>query len=181
MAEFTGVVHRINTRQWQGKTFYSFALSGQDGWFNMGIRKPPTEGTTIAFEAKPNEKGYMEVDTKTIQRKADGTPQPANTALAASNGATGGYWDKKAERDIKNDQLRELGASRNTAIALIELMLKAEAIKLPTKQADKEAVIWEILDRYTQKLMKGETPEAPVGAPGNGPAEPVEKEEEEWA
>jgi len=181
VSTFTGVVQRHFDKNWGNKTFYSFTLSGQDGFFNTGIKKPPATGATVEFEAEPNDKGYLEVNTKTIQYKTDGEPQSASVAKAAPKTTSEkGYWERKEAREARNDALRELGASRNTAIAVIELMLKAEAIKLPAKQADKEAVLWEVLDKYTQKLMGSS---APVDADAEIPFEApkTSTEEEDWA
>lgn len=161
-----GVISRISAKPWQNKTFYSFALSGQEGWFSLGMKRPPAEGTSVRFEFKTNSKGYKEVDGP-IEIRTDGEAGPtgAVSSVAAANGkgptsnnASGAYWDRKESRDIRkesrdirNDDLRELGATRNTAIAIIDLMIKHEAIKLPTV-AKREGFLWDVLDRYVNKL-----------------------------
>lgn len=155
----SGVIARLGEKPWKDKTFWSFALRGQEGWYNTGMKKPPAVGTSISFNEKKNAKGYFEVDGS-IEILADGaveqTPRVSEVA-AKSSGAGGqtqsGYWDAKAARDIRNDDLRELGASRNTAINFIELAIKNEAVKLPAAAAKKESFLWDLLDKYTSKLM----------------------------
>lgn len=162
-----GVVQRHSDKQWNGKTFWSFALSGQEGWYNTGMKKPPAVGTSVRFNDKTNSKGFKEVDgsIEIITEQATG-PTPsvsgvitASTKAVPSYGAGGSaaYWDRKEARDIANDSARELGASRNTAIAIIDLALNHEAIKLPAV-AKREEFLWTLLDRYTNKLM-GKTEE----------------------
>lgn len=171
MSEYSGVVQRILTRNWGNKTFWSFTLSGVDGIFGTGIKKPPMEGASVVFQANQNPKGYLEVDTKSIQYKTDGAPSTAERALEASqasitaakhsNGSPpltaprasqSGYWEDRAKRDLVNDAARELGASRNTALNFIDIALKHEVFKLPA-QAKREEFLWALLDHYTAKLM----------------------------
>ena len=158
-----GVVSRTSAKPWNGKTFYSFALNGQEGWYNLGMKRPPAEGTSVRFEYKVNSKGYKDVDGP-IEIRTDGAVEPApsvtqfqnvggksNWGSSSTGGAAGAYWDRKEARDIRNDDLRELGATRNTAIAIIDLMIKNEAIKLPAV-AKREGFLWDVLDRYVNKL-----------------------------
>lgn len=152
-----GVIGRHFEKQWNGKTFWSFALNGQDGIVGSGMKRPPGIGTSVKFNEKKNARGYLEVDGS-IQIVADGEAAPISNigtvAKAASAGAGGGaaYWDRKEARDLANDAARELGASRNTAIALIDLALKYEVFKLPAA-AKREEFLFGVLDKYTAKLM----------------------------
>ena len=178
---FTGVVQKHLTKPWGSKVFYSFTLQGRDGIFGTGLSKPPAVGASITFEARTNPKGFLEADTKTIQYRADG--EPTTAVVPKSNGGLtkDQYWTNKEARDIKNDAARELGATRNTAIAIIDLMLKHEAIPLPKKLADRQDYLFEVLDKYTNKLMgKGydSSPKA-VEAKETSEAE-ITKEEENW-
>lgn len=161
-----GVVQRIIPKPHNGKTFYSFALSGQDGWYGTGMKRPPSEGTSIKFNEKTNARGYKEVDGP-IEVVSDAETGPAQsvagTATAGAKLGGGGqqaYWDRKEARDITNDANRELGASRNTALSIIDLALKNEVIKLPAA-AKREEFLWTLLDKYTDKLMGKETQTEP--------------------
>lgn len=157
-----GVIGRHFEKSWQGKTFWSFALNGQDGIVGTGMRRPPSVGTSVKFNEKKNAKGYLEVDGS-IQIVQDGEAAAVGNittvAKAASAGAGGGvaYWDRKEARDLANDAARELGASRNTAIALIDLALKYEVFKLPAA-AKREEFLFGVLDKYAAKLMGKDTP-----------------------
>lgn len=162
MSQVQGVIGKVNARQFQGKNFYSFALNGQEGWYGAGMKRPPNEGTSVKFLSKKNSKGYLEVDGG-IEIVTDGEAAPAGSAKSfrGTNGqrTSGGsgtnssaYWDRKETRDIRNDELRELGATRNTALTLIELLLKNEAIKLPAA-AKREEFMLELLEKYTKHLM----------------------------
>lgn len=153
-----GVISRTNAKQWNGKTFYSFALNGQEGWYNLGMKRPPAEGTSVRFEFKVNGKGYKDVDGP-IEIRTDGDAAPTGTVgqVAQSSSRSGksaeekGFWERKEGREVRNDELRELGATRNTAIAIIDLMIKHEAIKLPAV-AKREGFLWDVLNRYVDKL-----------------------------
>lgn len=154
----SGVIQRVNNKAWKDKTFYSFTLSGQEGWFNTGVKRPPAQGTSVKFNFKTNDKGYNDVDGS-IEVLSDGVSAPTGTVAAVlkSNGSGGAggsaYWDRKEARDVANDTARELGASRNTAISLIDLALKYEVLPLPAGKAKREEFLFGVLDKYTRKLM----------------------------
>lgn len=161
----SGVIGRINNKQWNGKTFYSLALKGQEGWYNTGLKRPPSEGTSVKFEFKTNPKGYKDVDgiievlTDGEAASAGTVPQVAGQVAKSGNGGQSAYWDRKEARDLTNDSAREVGASRNTAISLIDLALKHELIPVPAAKAKKEEFLWALLDKYTAKLM-GKEPDS---------------------
>jgi hypothetical protein len=192
MALVEGVISRINSTQFNGKNFYSFALNGQDGWYGTGIKRPPREGVSVRFEFKKNSKGYLEVDGP-IEIRTDGEVGPAGGVSTQERSANGssvgyagnssgskkspeerGYWDRKEQRDIKNDADRELGASRNTALNIIDLMIKHEAIKLPAV-AKREEFLWTLLGKYIARLMakeqKAEETATPESEPPTGTAD----------
>lgn len=158
---YSGVIGRVGEKQFNGKTFYSFTLKGQEGWYNTGVKKPYSEGTTVKFEAAPNQKGYLTV-SGSLEVLKDGEPGSAGTVAqtvskdSGSGSRAGGvYWDRKEARDIVNDAARELGASRNTAISIIDLGLRNEVYKLPAA-AKREEFFFTLLDRITNRLMGGE-------------------------
>lgn len=171
-----GVIGRVNDKQWNGKTFYSLALNGQDGWYNTGVKKPPTIGTSVRFNEKTNAKGYKEVDGS-IEILADGAAGPAGAvgtvakAAIAGDGGKSAYWLGKETRDLTNDAARELGASRNTAIAIIDLALKNEVVKLPAP-AKREEFLWTLINKYAARLMgkdeKSTTDSAETGEADKG-------------
>ncbi len=181
-----GVIQRISEKPFNGKTFYSFAMSGQDGWYGTGVKKPPAPGVSVRFNEKTNSRGFKEVDGS-IEILQD---QPARTAsvpgAAESTGAGGGsqsaYWNRKEARDITNDAARELGASRNTAIAFIDLAIKNEVIKLPAA-AKREEFLWTLLDKYTNRLMGKENEVQPevVKAVQEELAQTNDPQSDEWS
>lgn len=154
MAEYSGVIGRIGEKHWQGKTFYSLVLRGQEGWHNLGVKRPPAIGTSVKFYSSANAKGFLTVDGS-IEITADGAAAPAAGVKEVSKGSSvskDDYWNRKEERDLHNDTARELGASRNTAIAIIDLALRNEIVKLPAA-AKREEFMWTLLNKYTDKLM----------------------------
>ena len=168
MSEYSGVVQKHLTKQWGNKTFHTITLSGVDGFFNLGVTRPPEIGTSVTFTAKTNARGYLEINPKTLQARTDGVPETASVVKATGKSSTEkGYWDRKEERDLRNDQQRELGASRNTAIALVDLMLRYEAIPMPKTQAKKEEFLYTLVEHYADKLMASSGPEHRLGKTAN--------------
>ena len=166
-----GVVQRTFQRDFDGKILYSFTLKGQDGFFGTGTKKAPVEvGKSYEFEVDVDGRGRKTVNLATIKpwESGEAIQSPNVSSFAARSRYAGGaskdqgkddYWRNKEARDLVNDRHRELGATRNTAIALVSLMLTNGAIKLPAKESSKEEVIYKLFEHYTEELLK--TKEAP--------------------
>jgi hypothetical protein len=163
-----GVVYKVFSRPAGRGTAYSIKLEGNDVYYGCGFKDPGLNpGDAVQFEANLNAKNYWEVDPKSI-RKLDSTPvihNPTARQAVAVNGKDD-YWTRKEQRDIANDVARNIGASTNTAISFVELLLKAEAVKLPAKIADREQVLAELVSYYAKKF-RGESTEdeAPTPTP----------------
>lgn len=166
--QYEGFVNKVLSRPFGNKTMYSLTLVNQDGFFGFGGDKPKAnQGDKVSFEAETNAKGYLQAKGYSLRVLAPAA-ESVSTAPTARQ-ATGGngqsaYWDRKEARDLKQDELREIGATRNTAIEWIKLLLDKEAIKLPTKIADKEAFLQELLRDTVDKLRHG-----PKGSPDRAP------------
>jgi hypothetical protein len=183
-----GVVQRTFEKEFNNKLLHSFTIKGQDGFFGCGTRRPPVEaGKSYEFEFSVDPKGRKNVNLNTLR------PWESGEAISAPNvgsmvgknpnksGGSEKFWEEKAAREIRNDGLRELGATRNTALTLVTLMLSNGAIKLPTKEANKEEVIYKLFEHYTAELLKAQTPEAqPEVAEAKVATDDAAEEEAEW-
>lgn len=189
-------VNRITERPGQYGTMYSF--QGNDGnWYSLGKKAPPPQGSLVDVEFEIDAKGYNKV--KNVLVKQAGSPQGLSnvasiTRPAPSSGATSyarpavaanakdDYWNRKEERDIETQKRIELQSCRNSALALIDAMIKTESLpKLPA-QAKREAFLIELLSRYTQQFIaenagKPATTDAPQAVDTD---ETVSSESAEW-
>lgn len=152
-----GHIAKVSIKDWNGKKFYSVKLVNQDPYYGFGMFAPKAkEGDKVTFDAEVNEKGYWQAkggSLKVVAKSAEEVVQGA--AVAAVQGKSQeerGFWAKKEIREVRNDELREIGASRNTAIEWINTLIKVEALKLPAKQADKEAAMNALLDDTVAKF-----------------------------
>ena len=173
----TGIVSKVLTKAWNGKTFYSLALVN-DKIYGFGMKNPKANpGDTVAFESTVNAKGYPEGDFNTL-KVTKGEPAVVSGGSVGASRAMGkdDYWTRKEARDVENDKLRTIGAGRNTAIAWIDLLLKNEVIKLPAKAADREKALNAILADYTLKFAGKDEP-APATEPEEAQEEPATQEE----
>lgn len=131
MSNYSGVVRKIFAKTNWGTQ--SFVIDTVDKtYFNLG-KVPPmfTEGQTVSFYGRDGKKaGNVDVDVNTI---VVGTETPVATEDYAMGGARrtaaapvtkDAYWSNKEARDLENDRKRNLGAARNTAIAMAELIHK---------------------------------------------------------
>lgn len=166
-----GVVQRTFEKPFpDGKVLHSFTLKGQDGFFGTGYRKAAIEvGKAYEFEYEIDPKGRKNVNLSTVRPWESGETiqaapaasfRPAYQRMAKADGGKDDYWRNKELRDVQNDKMRELGATRNTALTLVQLMLSNGAVKLPAKEAAREEVIFQLFEHYTDTLLKGKESES---------------------
>jgi hypothetical protein len=125
---FKGQVVKLSSKSGTGKrgpwTAYSAKVQGLDGkeyepWISLGFTKPEfTEGDFVEITTEEKD-GRQQFKSFTKF-----TPAPAATG-SGSTGPSTGY--------IPKDTLIQYQAARNSALALVELLLKADA--LPISQA----------------------------------------------
>ena len=145
-----GTVKALGSRDWNGKTLHSFRVD--DDWYGCGEDKPGVDkGDLIEFEPKRLNNGRFVVDVKNINvlRKA---ASPAVSRGGRGNfggGARDEYWQKREERDVITQQIIQLQSSRNSAIALADVLLKNNAVKLPEAQAKKMDVVVALVKELT--------------------------------
>lgn len=156
-----GVVERITQN---GRSWSSF-INGS--WYGGVWSKPAwAEGDTIEFEVAHNGKWLNIADegkNAIIHKLNKPTSKGPSTAEGKFPQGKEDYWTKREERDEEIQQRITLQASRNAAISFIELLLKAEALKLPTK--DRLSMMESMLAHYTNKFYNetsGKAPPAPV-------------------
>lgn len=98
-------------------------------------------------------------------------PAQGGSGRPAAGGGPGAgkdtYWADKEKRDIITQKAIQFQASRNSAIAALDVLLKVEAVKLPAKQADKYDAALALLDELTARfqeqttaVMTGKAPKA---------------------
>lgn len=154
MSLHSGYVRDIPTRDWQGKTFWSVKLSNGD-LIGFGPKRPNCEvNDYVEVVANKNDKGYLQAKPGDIKV----TAAPADNSVSKGASASSyvdpkeKYWLDKGVRDAIQDELRAVGASRNTAIEWIKFLVTQGAVPLPKKQADLEEALNLLLDDYTKKF-----------------------------
>lgn len=185
-----GVVRKIFDRQFGNKTVYSFTLNGDQTFYRLGDRPPNfSEGDSVKFE--PNTKGANTYANGVVPWKEDGTPVTgrAVSSVAAKASNKDDFWERKELRDISVQKRIEIQSCRNSAIDLVRLLLQTgvEAVKLPSAQAKREAIVAEIVRKYTADFLKENTTGPVVDDSADVPAAAVpaetlnNKQEEEWS
>jgi len=132
MPQMTGIIEQRNSAQrktrFGDKTTHSIRI-GED-WYGDGFKGFPddaVEGASVEFEF--TESGsYKNVIPHTMRVVAPPAERPAAAASAPARGGQGA--DARQEVIIYQ-------AARNTATELLKVAVELEAVKLPTKQADK--------------------------------------------
>ena len=158
-----GVVEVISNR---GKA-YNIKVDGN--WYGFGFESPGfEEGTVVEFDVKANGK-WKNVDNDTLKVLGKSTAPKKEAAETYSGGNREDYWSKKEERDVVVQRQICYQASRNSALSFMTLLMEAGAVKMPTKQADKVAVMEEVLNHYTVMFTEatfdyGLEPPVPVQA-----------------
>lgn len=157
MAYANGKVAFLNEKNWNDKTLYSIKLQNDNSLYMCGESKPDcAKGDFVSFGYKEGRSGRFEVDVKSIKvKKAE--------VVQAGGGRS---WKMDTGYDKRQETI-EYQAARNSAIAAAGVILQANALKLPAKEADKYGVVIELIGTLTDKffaetktLGKGPDPEA---------------------
>lgn len=161
MAMHSGVVKGVFEKDWNGKKFYTLNMTNLDKGVGFGTHNPRVNpGDQVEFEMGYNDKGYPTAkggSLRVVQKGAEIAAQgPSAAAVGASAMGKDDYWKRKEDRDTRQDELREIGATRNTAIEWVKFLIEREALKVPTKAADKEAFFNELLQNYID-TFRGKT------------------------
>ena len=164
-----GIVKKIVSTPFGNKMLYSIALVDTDGLFGFGNHNPKVKGgDTVEFEAAKNPKGFWQAEASSLHLLQEGSEVVSNGSSARPVAAAKGkedYWEAKFKRDVRQDELREIGATRNTAIEWVKLLIEKEAVKLPTKVADREQLLNDLLNDYIGKFrgLAKEVPQKDAG------------------
>lgn len=122
-----------------------------------GTKVPFNEGDYVEFEAVQNAKGYWDADPKSF-KKAD-APASSQTAKPATKA-----WQPDSDRQA----IIQLQSSRNSAIAMVDLLCKSGAVDISKVKsgADKIEMIELYVDKFTERFQedtkRGAPPEHPV-------------------
>lgn len=127
-----------------------------------GTKVPFNEGDYVEFEAVQNAKGYWDADPKSF-KKSD-APASASPSTKAQPGTGTKAWQPDGDRQA----IIQLQSSRNSAIAMVDLLCKSGAVDISKVKsgADKIEMIELFVDKFTQRFQedtkRGAPPEHPV-------------------
>ena len=157
MNEVIGVVAKVHSKQLASGTYWSFVLDGDDQWYRHGRDKPAFDaGYKIKFTPTQDKYG-VHADPKGVEFK-EGEAPPQREKAASGGGNKSDYqqrqqyWEDKEQRDIVNQKRISYQAATNTAIALVELALKTEAIKLPATKNKAFPALQEIVGNEADRI-----------------------------
>lgn len=141
-----------------GKTAYNIQMQSGEK-YGHGFNVPNfKDGDTIEFVYKQNGK-YKNIDPNSV-KVVDNTPQTSNGAMPNTGNVRGGgvskdeYWANKEKADVDRQKEIRYQASRNQAIEVAAIALRADVIKLPTKQADRLGVLLGFIEARTNEFAK---------------------------
>lgn len=163
------VVQKVTERKVNGQTFYSF--KGQDGeYYGTGKIRPPAEGSYVQFEASKNARGYWEASELVILPpqvvKVEKLSSAAVSAAKNAGVSKDEYWTNREARDVEVQKRIELQSCRNSAIALVSVLLQHQAVPVPKPKAEQEEFVRNMVDKYTTYYQgRNENPPKTEAAP----------------
>jgi len=142
----TGQIEKIAVKETQWGKYYDVHVN--DTKYGIGKKRPAfSDGDWVTFEAEQNEKGYYNADPTTF-KKAEPMKAKASTTPAPETRKT---WvpDDKRQDSISYQ------AARNSALAFVDLLLKAEKVDFgKMKGADSIALLETYVDNYTTRFFE---------------------------
>ena len=139
MAAFKGKVKKVIKKEFEdGGVSISFTLAGQEPFFRLGSKRLAgvvEEGNSIEFYGEQVSDKAVKVKTDTV-KAASGKPAGEGGSSASS-----------ARSDTSHDIHYQ--SARKDALAFVQVVIAAGAIKLPAKESGKLEALEAALDRYT--------------------------------
>jgi len=153
METVQGIVEKINCN---ANGFYGVKLG--ETWYGAGKYAPKfDEGDEVSFGYTMNGK-YANMDFKSVDviAKATAAPSPAPSSQASSSAALPSGAAPKSggtNWDLKDKRITYL-ASRKDALALIDVLIAADALVLPggTKKAERYQAVCAMVNDTTQEM-----------------------------
>ena len=142
MITVTGTVEIISAKPRGNGTAYGIKMS--DGqWYGHGFVPPKFQkGDNVTFVHDGGQ--YKNIDVRSVQVTGGGVPQAAPQQAPAPQQGGG--------RPNNTQVAIQYQASRNSAIALLEVMLQNAAVALPTKKSDQYDAILALVDDLTNQF-----------------------------
>lgn len=141
MAAFKGKVKKVIKKEFEdGGVSISFTLVGQEPFFRLGSKRLAgvvEEGNSIEFYGEQVSDKAVKVKTDTV-KAASGKP-----AGEGGSSASSGSFRSDTSHDIHYQ------SARKDALAFVQVVIAAGAIKLPAKESGKLEALEAALDRYT--------------------------------
>lgn len=162
---YKGVVSSISSFDYQGKKLWSFQLNNDRSvYYRTGNTRPRAEeGQFVVFEGTAGKGNSVNVDTKSIQVKAAEAEATGVAIVAKAPASSGGSnWPTKEEREATQKRI-EIQSCRNSALEFIKILTGAEALKVPTKQAEKVEFYENLLSHYIDQFLKDNSGESTEG------------------
>lgn len=137
-----GHLNKISVKQGVGRngpyTMYNIEVDGT--WYGHGFKQPEVpEGAYIEFDVV--QKGQYK-NAENVRLSNAAASAPSNPSAAPSGAAPVN----------KRDVSIQYQSSRKDAIAVLDVLLSHEAVKLPAKQADKFDAALALLDDVTNQF-----------------------------
>lgn len=165
MGHASGQVYKIfentigGTSRFAGQTSYKIKLDGQEPYYGCFINRPSCNaGDVVEFDYTTNDKGFHNVDLKTLKVTGGGSaPAPAGGGTAQVSAPAGNsrdnYW---AEKDRYDKEIRQplicYQSAHKDAVTIACAALAADIIPLGQKKAGKLDVFKELVNKLTDEI-----------------------------
>lgn len=181
MPQETGILTKVLPKA----TGY-FSLKIGDEWYGGGKTAPDaSEGDMVEVTFTTKEVGGKVYRNATSIKVANKSATVARSAKAAVGLSSAGdkdlYWKNKEARDVVNDGKRELGATRNTAVEIVNFAIDKGYLPAldKAKAQDKFDLYLSIIEGTAHKLISSSQHEAAKSPSPKLAKAPAEAEEEE--
>lgn len=140
-----GVISRVFDKDFGDGPTYSIKLQGDETFYRVGKKLYFKQGDAVEFDTNiKNNNTYA----NNLRPWVEGPTSTAAPVSEVAKSATA------AKSDYQATQARiELQSCRNSALELVKLVLQVDGVTIPTKKPDREAVVVEMVNHYTQMYL----------------------------
>lgn len=168
MQTFKGYVEEVTSRPGKFGMMHSVKVDNQQ-YGTKSVLPAVRQGDYVEFTAAQNAKGYWDADAKSFKVVASPTTiQTIPDSAPAASGKTKS-WDPGYDKQA----VIQLQSSRNSAIALVQLMSDSGALEPVLAKAKNAAAKVELVEMYVDKYTQRFQDDTARGAPPEHPVEEV--------
>jgi len=155
MNEYTGIVSKVNERDWGSKVIYSWQLKGSSMWFRTDAKPNITEGSAIVFSGEsPNKIDYDSITGTSVEAVKQAVEVQAKETKNVPPTTSPDYWRWKQINDLERQEAFDWRDARADATRIICAALDNDILALGNVKGKRLDLLIGMVEEVTNSLLR---------------------------